>query len=352
MKKLFYILIIPLLFSSCGKKELSKDGASKIISQYYHLPFQTKIAVDKVCDDYGWPPQKYNQLAHMGILYLTKSQGSIYYNSLNVQLTEEGQKYWLSNGIMNDPTKGGINMLIFKGYLVDIEDLHVSSNPGENTAEAEVTLKMYNSSPIQEIFDPLKANEIKKTVHFKLFNNGWEIIEDQESKNFVVPIVAPLHWMGGWSITYDNSSPDVITNQEINNISVANEQAAVEKAHLEQLRETSKIVTKTIGQYQNVDRFIGRPKSPEVTLTDVGIKMDSGPIDQHPNIWFGSILTKPQISKFTQTAFDWSALCIYFNVDSEIVFKDTSECYRFYNALLQALSEWRAKYGEVQSAQN
>lgn len=350
MKKIFYLMLIPLLFSSCSRKELTKDEALKIISQYYHLPSQTEIAIDKIYDDYGWPPQRYNQLAQMGIFYLKESTASIYYKRFEMSLTEKGKKYWVSNGIMNDPSSGRIRMIIFKGYLQDIKDISISSNTNENTAKVELILKIYNVSPIQEIFSPLQTMEIKKTINFKLFNDGWKILEDVNSKNLITTIVTPLHWMGGWRITYDNSPIDFISSKEINNIRQANERAARKIERIKKLKDISKNPTRTIDTFQDINHFTGQPRYRATILTDVGVDMVGSNYDSGFNLWFGELKGKqPYLTTFTQTAMGWNAPCVSFGESGPyVVFKDKSERDRFYKALTKALSEWRSKYWEVQ----
>lgn len=205
MKKIFPILLlISLLISACGSKELKKEEAKKIISEYYQLPFQTKIAIDASYKDYGWAPEKYRQLSNQGIITLTKTGGSIFFDRYQASVTESGKKYWLQNGTMKTIDEK-IRLLIFKGYLIEIKDLSISSNAKQNRAEAQIILNKSDISPIQDIFDPLKEIEIKKSIYFKLFDDGWKIVEDNNSKQLFQSIVAPLHWAGGGQIIFDKT---------------------------------------------------------------------------------------------------------------------------------------------------
>ena len=134
MKKISSIfLLISLLISACGSKELKKDEAKKIISEYYQLPFQTKIAIDASYEDYGWPPEKYKKLASQGLITIQKGwEGNfIHPAEFKAIVTESGRKYWLQNGTMKTMDEK-IRLLVFKGYLIEIKDLSVSSNAKEN----------------------------------------------------------------------------------------------------------------------------------------------------------------------------------------------------------------------------
>lgn len=206
MKKLFPIyLFISLLISACGSKELKKEEAKKIISEHYQLPFQTQIAIDATYENYGWPPEKYKKLASQGLITIEKGwKGNfIHPAQFKATVSQSGLEYWLENGSMKT-MDGEIRLIIFKGYLIEIKDLSISSNAKESTAEVQVVLKKSNISPVQELFDPIKEIEIKKSINFKLFDDGWKIIEDNNSKQLFQPIVAPLHWAGGGQIIMDS----------------------------------------------------------------------------------------------------------------------------------------------------
>jgi len=116
------------------------------------------------------------------------------------------------------------------------------------------------------------------------------------------------------------------------------------------LTETSKIPTKTIGKFYDVNSFTGAPRSRATILTDVGIDKVGSPYDSEFKLWFGEIKgQQPYVSTFTQTAMGWSSPCVAFwERGPYIVFKDKSECDRFYQALTKTLSEWRVKYYEIQ----
>jgi len=207
--------MISTFLCSCGSKELKKEEANAIISQHWQLPFQVKIALDQKYDNYGWPPEKYRRLANQGIITLTKTGGSIFYDKYEASVTENGRKYWINDGYMkvNGET---ILQIIFEGYKVAIKELSISSNAKENKAEAEILLVYSDISPIQEIFSPLKETQVKRTLYFKLFDDGWKIVEDENSKKFINPIMNPLHWIDNGQIIFNETQEDksISTNSE------------------------------------------------------------------------------------------------------------------------------------------
>ena len=62
---LLSVTIFFLLLLSCDSigSNLGNGEARKLILQYYHLPLNIRLAIDKQYDNYGWPPEKYRQLA-------------------------------------------------------------------------------------------------------------------------------------------------------------------------------------------------------------------------------------------------------------------------------------------------
>lgn len=205
MKPIYTLLLLPIFFGSCSK-ELKKEDATKIISQYYQLPFQTKIAIDVIYEGYGWPPEKYKQLENQGFVTIEEINGSLMWKRYRIKATEAARQYWIQNGtFVDDNSEKKKLVFVFKGYKFDIKDVSVSSNAKENKAEAEVVFSMSDVSPIQSIFSPLEQTEVKKTLNFKLFDDGWKIVEDDNSKNLVHPISAPNHWMSGGHVDFDNT---------------------------------------------------------------------------------------------------------------------------------------------------
>ena len=194
------LFVIAFFMSGCGSKELKKEEAVKIISAGYHLPLQTKIAIDESYSDYGWPPERYNRLATQGLITL-KSLGGNFFSKdrYQVSITESGKKYWIQNGTMKT-MNGSIRLLIFKGYTIELESVNVSSNAKDKTAQADVVFRKSNSSPMQDIFDPLKDVETKMSIQFKLFDNGWQITEIPSNQLPFDLISTPLHWMDSGEI--------------------------------------------------------------------------------------------------------------------------------------------------------
>lgn len=342
MKKLLYLILISLFMVSCSNNELTKEEAKKIIEQYYQLPFQTKIAIDKRYEDYGWPPEKYRQLSNMGLIILKETNTSIFVKTFEISVTENAREYWLQNGVLNQAPEGNQLIIVFKGYLVELKDLSVSSKAKENTAEAEVILGISNISPIQEVFSPLESTEIKQTIYFKLYNDGWKVVEDGNSKKLFNPISAPQHWAGGWQINFDNSPLDFISREEITRMQQEAADLAAKKIRIEELKKISRIPTKTIATFHDVG-WEGRPKSGETLITDVGVDVAGSPYDSHNQFWFDAFPEEPKISDSGNT-FDVYLRDSHFY---KIRFLDKSERDRFYQALIKARKEWRAKFHEI-----
>ena len=170
------------------------------------MPFQTKIAIDVIYEDYGWPPAKYQQLVNQGLITLKQYCPQCWgHKKFQAIATENARQYWIQNGTLSTNMDKQVYLLVFKGYRIDIKDVSISSNAKENKAEAEIILSMSDISPIQNIFSPLKETEIKKTLNFKLFDDGWKIVEDENSKQLFKSIIVPLHWADNSKITFDNT---------------------------------------------------------------------------------------------------------------------------------------------------
>lgn len=199
------LFIISLAINSCSKRELGNEEAAKLISQYYQLPFQTRIAIDINYDGYGWPPEKYQQLANQGFINIIPKNSNFLMKRFHASATEKIRQYWIQDATM-ETNEGRVWLFVFKGYKIDIKDVNVSSIAKDNKAEAEVVMTISDISPIQNIFSPPKQTEIKGTINFKLYENGWKIVEDNNSKALFQPIEVPLHWAGYGEIIYNNSS--------------------------------------------------------------------------------------------------------------------------------------------------
>jgi len=194
MRNILSVFILSSIFISCSN-ELKKEEAIKLVSEYYHLPVQTEIAVDERYDDYGWPPEKYKKLEEQGLI----SQ-SVYINYFGkrytISTTEKGQKFYTRTEKIFDPASGkDINQFYFIGYKVDIKELQISENSSNDITEAEVILKIYDISPFQEIFNPISSSEIKKKINFKFSDNTWKIVDGESSGNLVKKVDNPMHWV-------------------------------------------------------------------------------------------------------------------------------------------------------------
>lgn len=213
MKKLFNLLFLfPVFLYSCKQNELTKEQAFPLIASYYGFSinnatnktipsqgineayFETQIAIDQRIDDYGWPPQKYELLQKKGIIDVYYEQRGFLGGVFVASVGKLGNKYFINSRTWDTPVEGRISQFIFKGYRININDVNISSNARDKSAMAEVTFSISDISPIQEIVSPLKSNFLKSTVYFKLFDKGWQVIDDQKSHIKINKIDNPLHW--------------------------------------------------------------------------------------------------------------------------------------------------------------
>lgn len=214
MKNLFNLLLSFFVFLCCCKQnELTKVQAFPLIASYYGFSInnaidkkgsssqgpteaylETQIAIDQKIDDYGWPPQKYELLQKKGIIDVYYEQRGFLGGVFVASVGNLGNKYFINTRTWDTPVDGRISQLVFKGYRINITDVNISSSSKDKSAMAEVTFSISDISPIQEIVSPLKSNILKSTVYFKLFDKGWQVIDDQKSHIKINKIDNPLHW--------------------------------------------------------------------------------------------------------------------------------------------------------------
>ena len=198
-----YFALFALFFISCTNKELTKEKAMPLIASYYGLndtnsvpSRQTQIAIDKKIDNYGWPPEKYKQLQQQGIISINFETGGLLYNRIVATVTENGNKYLQGTRILQTQTDGNKEQYMFKGYKFSIINISISSNAKEKNAEAVVNFVISDITPIQQIFSPVKKTELNSTVYFKLYDDGWKIVDNAQSYLPINLIDNPLHWAG------------------------------------------------------------------------------------------------------------------------------------------------------------
>jgi len=213
MKNLIVLFSFCLILISCSKKELTKEIATPIISGYYDFKsqtvfnnggisdrehktcFQTEIAIDQIYDDYGWPSKKYKELEQSGLISLkplpAKGLGA---DRFEMVLSKDGENYLKGKRIWHTQTNGDIDQFLFYGYTIVISNISISSNAKDKTAKAEVLFLISDQSKIQQIFDPVKDTQFKRNLYFKLFDDGWKIVDDEKSHLKTHIIDNPLHW--------------------------------------------------------------------------------------------------------------------------------------------------------------
>ncbi len=214
MKKFSILLFFTLIISSCSNKELTQELAMPLVSNYYgfiapgvtkkgdnintHPMMTLQIAIDKKIEDYGWPPDKYKELQQQGIISLIHlpQHGFLGMGRIEASVAKKGKQFLENTRIWKTQTDGDKEQFIFKGYNINITNISISSNAKDKNAEAEVVFNITDISPIQQIFSPIKETAFKRNVSFKLFDDGWKIVEDQNSKIKIPLIDNPLHWAG------------------------------------------------------------------------------------------------------------------------------------------------------------
>jgi hypothetical protein len=214
--KLLIIIFITFLFISCSNHELTKEKALSLIVDYYGLgttEFTSKdkvkitdfkfpattIALDDQFENYGWAPEKYKALEKQGLIqldYFPPSGWDNLYGRYKVKLSDGKKEYYIKNRIWKTQTNGNKDQFIFKGYNTNLVDISISSNAKEKNAEALVSFFISDISPVQHIFDPVKTAAFNRTVYFKLYDDGWKIVDNEQSHVKTKSVDNPMHWMG------------------------------------------------------------------------------------------------------------------------------------------------------------
>ncbi len=217
---IYQFIALTLFVTSCSNNELTKGKALLLVANYYGFGYpslggafgdnitqeekdkgpsrQTQIAIDKKIDDYGWPPEKYKQLQKNGIISLNsiKGQGFPGWSSIVANVTEDGKKLLRGTRIWKTQTEGSKPQILFAGYTISIKNISISSNAKEKHAEAIINFAISDISPVQQIFSPLKQTVLNTTVYFKLYDDGWKIVDNEQSHLKINIIDNPLHWLG------------------------------------------------------------------------------------------------------------------------------------------------------------
>ena len=69
----------------------------------------------------------------------------------------------------------------------------ILSNAKEKSAEATVNFVISDISPIQQILSPVENLAFHITVNFKLYDDGWKIVDNEQSHLNINWIDNPLH---------------------------------------------------------------------------------------------------------------------------------------------------------------
>jgi hypothetical protein len=167
-----------------GHKELRK-----------YIPVQ--IAIDRICEDHGLQIDKYKKLEQLGLISLNplpaNGKG---FKKVEAILTKEGRNFLKGKRAWHTQTEGDVEQYIFYAHEIILTKIIVLSDAKEKTAEAEVLFKLSDPSKIQQIFNPVKVTEFKRNVNFKLSDDSWKVVENENSKLGIDLIDNPLHHAG------------------------------------------------------------------------------------------------------------------------------------------------------------
>jgi len=211
MKKKYFIYILlsffgGIIFTSCSK-HLEKEEALKIVKE----KFPPSILTDELqhgeilyCLNFGGTDISFEQsLAQKGLItftYLGRRGGDMFnpisYSVYNVELTNEGKKYYANNERTDDKGRRFYYMKVAKTKIVDISDLHEIEINGEPGYTATYTWKYCDITPFGEAFNTRnqrlnqtddfnknrriinETNSFSKKVKFYLYNDYWVVKEE------------------------------------------------------------------------------------------------------------------------------------------------------------------------------
>ena len=177
-------------------------------------------------------------------------------------------------------------------------------------------------------------------AYVRLYDDGWRVekIETKEnSEGFALSASEQAE------VEKDRLVENGRRIEEANRIAEENRKIREAEEKMALLIEQSKTPTTTIGSFTDVDYYDGKPSSRKTIITDVNLNI----MDQSRLLWFGDIKSEPTMGRYTQTAFGWNGFCVVISGAFTIIFRSESECNLFYQTLLKAISDWKAKYPEL-----
>lgn len=160
MKKLVLFFIIIFSLGSCSNKDLDREKAEKLITEFYEYPNVEFFNVSMV--SIGSIPQYYSQLVHDGYFTFKNEQWrGIFF------ITNKAQPYLKE--------KFG-ETYTFVGNEVNIQEVTgIKLNDTKNQATVYYRTIRQNLTPIAKSYGRSESDTEEKEVHFELFDDGWRI---------------------------------------------------------------------------------------------------------------------------------------------------------------------------------
>jgi hypothetical protein len=224
-----------------------------------------------------------------------------------------------------------------------VEVTNISNASSENSKEAQFN---WEYSGVEGVARRFLVKGGTGNASFKLFDDGWRVdnISTKESKE-------------GFSLSSDEQAAvdkdkqieSLRQKEEAQRLAEDDRKRQEDQERKAQLLESSKIPTRTIGTFNDINSFNAKPRSRGTLLTDVNVDRVGSPFDQAFTLWFGDIKDQPTMKNYVQTAMGWNGFCVEMNSTGyySVVFKERDDCEKFYQALLKALANWHEKYKEI-----
>lgn len=323
MKKItittFFLIIILFEFCSCSK-DLSREQSITLINAYHgFLVLGNSPRANSNAQFNGYEQGFWDQNG-----YLT-GRGAEFFS------------YGLNNGriYLKQPVVPRVSVVT--GITNAISPLG-----GEQQGMKEVQFQ-WEYTGVEGVFKRFIGRGGTGVAYLRLYDDGWRVekTEIQENSDRL-----PLDASDQAQIEKDRQVENSRRTEEANRIAEENRKIREIEEMRALLIERSKTSSKELGTFSDIDAFDGKPRSRKILLTDVKVEI-LGEANESRTIWFGDLKSDPYMTNFRQNAFGWNGFCVIISDPFSVVFKDESECKRFYQAITKAIADWRAKYPEL-----
>jgi hypothetical protein len=315
------LLFVLILFCSCSK-DLSRDQSISLINvfpefvQLGNSPFANSNGLLSGYEQGFW--DQYGNISNYGTKFFANGliNGRIY---------------------LKQPVKPKVIS------ITGIKDA-ASSNGGRQKGIKEVQFQ-WEYTDVEGVAKRFIVRGGTGVAYAQLYDDGWRIERIATRQNDQIFLLSPSELA---DIDKDRQKEMERRVAEANRIAEESRkfQELQEKRAL--LIEQSKTPTKTIGSFTDVNYDDGKPRSRKTIITDVNLDM-MDQADQGRLVWFGDIKDEPSMSGYRQTAFGWNGYRVVIKDPIMVIFKSESECNLFYQTLVKAIADWKAKYQELQN---